>query len=313
MEHMYLLFVTYFLCSISYTSTSDITICTDSNGTQSCCHDYKNISGKCTACIGSYGKGCSNPCTYGYYGHGCRGRCDCSENQICDKRRGCLVLQNDYLKNITKSDYKRSEGSSHSLQSMIIIICGVLALVSIVLGMVCYLRSKLTENGSNTNTDDTDTSPSGNACSIQQEQGEYIYNDVRESRMIENTRMIRPENVSMQNRSKMMRTCTSVPKPRRENVQESTSSCSFDLGNYGGCSDTYSRLHLINMRTSTLPPKTSVNMNDYALMEKENFKEDEYANQAKKKNPTIARSGVNQSRIYRPYSSVKYHRNVDQE
>ncbi|XP_062589428.1 multiple epidermal growth factor-like domains protein 10 [Saccostrea cucullata] len=279
-------------------------------------------------CIGSYGKDCSKPCKYGYYGHGCRERCDCSENQICDKRRGCLVLHDDYFKNITKGDYKRSEVSSHSLQSMmIIIICGVLALVFIVLGMVCYLRGTSTENGSNTNTDVTESSPSGNTCSVQQEQGEYVYNDVRESRMIENTRMIQPENVSMQSRSTIIEECISVPNQRREKVHETMSSSHLDLGYYGGCGDNYSRLQLKNMRTCTLPSKSSVNMNEYALMkpnlpavlnedisaEKENFKEDEYANHSIKENPTIERSRVNQSKIFRPYSSVKYHRKIDQE
>ncbi|XP_062580361.1 uncharacterized protein LOC134242289 [Saccostrea cucullata] len=190
---------------------------------------------------------------------------------------------------------------------MMIIICSVLALVFIVLGMVYYLRSKVMEKGSNTNIDATESSPSENACSVQQEQGECIYNDVRESRMIENTRMFRPENASMQNRSKVMEACMSVPKQRREKVQESISS-SLDLGYYGGCGDNYSRLQLKKIRTCTLPSKSPVNMNDYAWMkpnllsvsheniytERGHFKEGEYANQSLKENPIIARSGVNQ-------------------
>lgn len=43
------------------------------------------------ACIGSFGDNCSGgPCTEGYYGHGCRNKCNCTEQQYCNKFEGCV-------------------------------------------------------------------------------------------------------------------------------------------------------------------------------------------------------------------------------
>lgn len=45
------------------------------------------------ACIGSWGKDCANSCNYGFFGHGCRQECNCSEQlQICDSKIGCTDL-----------------------------------------------------------------------------------------------------------------------------------------------------------------------------------------------------------------------------
>lgn len=53
------------------------------------------------ACIGSWGKGCINSCSYGYYGHGCRTKCNCNDKQICDPKQGCIaVYLTDGLYNI---------------------------------------------------------------------------------------------------------------------------------------------------------------------------------------------------------------------
>lgn len=42
------------------------------------------------ACIGPWGIDCVNRCTDGFYGHGCRLKCQCSEQlQICDSKQGC--------------------------------------------------------------------------------------------------------------------------------------------------------------------------------------------------------------------------------
>lgn len=39
-------------------------------------------------CIGSFGKECTTECNNGYYGHGCRHKCNCAK-QICDSKYGC--------------------------------------------------------------------------------------------------------------------------------------------------------------------------------------------------------------------------------
>lgn len=43
------------------------------------------------ACIGSFGHNCTGgPCVEGYYGHGCRDMCNCTEQQVCNKYEGCM-------------------------------------------------------------------------------------------------------------------------------------------------------------------------------------------------------------------------------
>eukprot|EP00105_Crassostrea_gigas_P026214 XP_011447054.1 PREDICTED: multiple epidermal growth factor-like domains protein 6 [Crassostrea gigas] len=72
--------------------TSETALCLNSkNAVYECCQDYKNISGNCEACIGSWGRDCGNDCSYGYYGHGCRKRCKCGYRQICDPKNGCVA------------------------------------------------------------------------------------------------------------------------------------------------------------------------------------------------------------------------------
>ena len=47
------------------------------------------------ACIGMWGRDCVNNCSYGYYGHGCRKKCDCDfQLQICNPREGCVKSNN---------------------------------------------------------------------------------------------------------------------------------------------------------------------------------------------------------------------------
>lgn len=42
-------------------------------------------------CIGSFGKECTSECINGYYGHGCRYKCNCAEHfQICNSEYGCI-------------------------------------------------------------------------------------------------------------------------------------------------------------------------------------------------------------------------------
>uniref|UniRef100_K1PL56 Uncharacterized protein n=1 Tax=Magallana gigas TaxID=29159 RepID=K1PL56_MAGGI len=43
-----------------------------------------------TTCVGSFGINCSGRCVDGFYGFGCLSPCNCSEDQICDSRDGCM-------------------------------------------------------------------------------------------------------------------------------------------------------------------------------------------------------------------------------
>ncbi|XP_062589431.1 uncharacterized protein LOC134251082 isoform X2 [Saccostrea cucullata] len=278
MEYIFLFLVTLGVYSISIISTAESGICI-SKGVIYCCQDFKNISGECRACIGTFGQNCSNPCMYGYYGHGCRKRCNCSQKQFCDREKGCLFANDTYL---------------------------------------------------------------WDACLVP---GEYLYSDVRESQMIQNTDFVSYEKCKKheENGSKMRKMCKSLPwheEERQESINKySTLDQTYDGGlgrssdvtYMGHCrrSDTYNCLQLNNMSTCTLPARAcvDVNMNDYALMKsnitksmkninyaKENFsKRDKYGDQTHKENGCMTQSEVDQSRLFRPYSTVKYLRQVEQE
>ncbi|XP_062589432.1 cell death abnormality protein 1-like isoform X3 [Saccostrea cucullata] len=136
MEYIFLFLVTLGVYSISIISTAESGICI-SKGVIYCCQDFKNISGECRACIGTFGQNCSNPCMYGYYGHGCRKRCNCSQKQFCDREKGCLFANDTYL----SIDQGKEPDTKATLQSITLATCGVL--IFIVSGIVFYLHRKL--------------------------------------------------------------------------------------------------------------------------------------------------------------------------
>lgn len=49
------------------------------------------------ACVGTFGDNCGGgPCMEGYYGFGCRNRCNCTKVQYCDRFRGCVNNTSQY-------------------------------------------------------------------------------------------------------------------------------------------------------------------------------------------------------------------------
>ena len=44
------------------------------------------------ACIGTWGQNCRLNCTFGFFGFGCRQKCECSTEQFCDRKDGCIDI-----------------------------------------------------------------------------------------------------------------------------------------------------------------------------------------------------------------------------
>ncbi|XP_056018470.1 uncharacterized protein LOC125679457 isoform X1 [Ostrea edulis] len=56
-----------------------------------CCTDYIRNGSRCVPCIGSFGLGCNTTCHPGYYGFGCKKKCECEQ---CDKLNGSCIANN---------------------------------------------------------------------------------------------------------------------------------------------------------------------------------------------------------------------------
>ncbi|XP_062568715.1 uncharacterized protein LOC134230869 [Saccostrea cucullata] len=81
-------FVVLVLDSFLSISCTDLEDCKNKLSSE-CCEDYYPENTRCEPCIGSFGRNCSGgPCTPGYYGHGCKKRCDCG-TIVCDRTSGC--------------------------------------------------------------------------------------------------------------------------------------------------------------------------------------------------------------------------------
>lgn len=48
------------------------------------------LEGVCQPCYGSYGVNCTENCTTGFFGFGCRSVCYCKANQLCNSKIGCV-------------------------------------------------------------------------------------------------------------------------------------------------------------------------------------------------------------------------------
>ncbi|XP_062601547.1 uncharacterized protein LOC134263248 [Saccostrea cucullata] len=149
-----------------------------------------NISGVCKACIGSWGKDCKHSCLYGYYGHGCREKCNCSEYQTCDKRYGCQDNQTNI--------HKRTSAIEDISGITISVVCVVLTVI--VFGSLLYIKQKSGQirkpveplaTGAHSGCDRlaggaySSMAPNPtfneNKDSIQNEQEDLTYSDIRES------------------------------------------------------------------------------------------------------------------------------------
>ncbi|XP_055997243.1 protein draper-like [Ostrea edulis] len=78
--------------------------CTDDfRGKIKCCSNYRNVSGSCEPCIGSFGVDCNTTCLEGFYGFGCKKKCDCLPTESCHKVHGCLDCRGSFGENCSQS------------------------------------------------------------------------------------------------------------------------------------------------------------------------------------------------------------------
>ncbi|XP_062606049.1 uncharacterized protein LOC134267854 [Saccostrea cucullata] len=107
-------------------------VCHSSGDVVRCCTDYRQDGEICLPCIGSFGVNCTGGvCAEGFYGFGCRGICNCSKDEICDRRLGC---ENKTL--------EISNTTTGTTSNVVIIMCGII-LCLILLLLAIGIRSKI--------------------------------------------------------------------------------------------------------------------------------------------------------------------------
>uniref|UniRef100_A0A8W8JXN4 Uncharacterized protein n=1 Tax=Magallana gigas TaxID=29159 RepID=A0A8W8JXN4_MAGGI len=303
--------VTVLLLYFIYTETSDASECrSKETGVQvyECCQDYRNVSGKCKACIGSWGYECRNNCSFGYYGFGCRSRCSCSYGQICDPKQGCIesFKASSRTPNPDLDDFT-------SLEAYLLVASGLLILLLLCTVFICNRKLKKQSKPIQTYADGE----------------EDIYDDIRGSRMVDN------------NSDPLTRVCnlppnlngviTSVEKDKMSEEPSNQAriplrrSRTLGPGGYGHwCrgSDNYNHIDFKSVKplysySNTMTncydvfksPKTSseTQLNDKECDGNKQFEEDIFGNNHRGIVHPIRK---NRSMVNRPYSSVKYSRKI---
>lgn len=78
------------IISVVFVAQTSANVCNNPNG--ACCADYKMVEGVCQPCFGSYGVGCTGNCSAGFFGFGCRSKCHCKADQLCNSKIGCVDI-----------------------------------------------------------------------------------------------------------------------------------------------------------------------------------------------------------------------------
>eukprot|EP00105_Crassostrea_gigas_P014400 XP_011431049.1 PREDICTED: uncharacterized protein LOC105330829 [Crassostrea gigas] len=103
-ECIFLLFMCLCLSVSKSIDNNDIGCCgrNDNGSCTYCCVNYIWINLTCVECEGSYGKNCTEICTYPYFGSRCSQECQCNES-FCDPVIGCVpdIVDMDLKKNVT--------------------------------------------------------------------------------------------------------------------------------------------------------------------------------------------------------------------
>ncbi|XP_062589435.1 uncharacterized protein LOC134251085 [Saccostrea cucullata] len=320
---VYVVNVMFYVCFISLISSDDLNICKNEfTGQHECCTDYKNISGICQACIGFYGKSCNLPCPLEFYGHGCKEKCHCSEQQICDKTKGCLAVTN------TSTGFSQNSNRIDNLKTTIIAAVTLVIFIFGALWTACFLQMRLRRQRRK-NINISKSAPSGDTPKDNQEQGEYIYNDVRESQMFEKEAINPVVCNSLQrqhlNNFAHLKSSKSLPRHYKTKGRQQMPCASSDSFDYYGSPETYN--HLQYKKMCTLPAKPSVphkncsmkvnppnlQYSSMSVMTEMYNKGQRSQHQTPEDSSTLPRPGNPQTRHFRPYSSVRYNRNAKPE
>nr|XP_034317077.1 multiple epidermal growth factor-like domains protein 10 [Crassostrea gigas] len=288
-----------------YTETSDTSECFDNQtGLYKCCQDYRNVSGKCEACIGSWGIECRNNCTIYHYGFGCRERCNCSYKHTCDPKQGCIdpfEAPSNITPNPDLDDFTIIEAS-------LFVVCGFL--ISLLLCTILICNRKMRKQSKPKKT-----------YAVKDGQ-EVIYNDIRDSQMVDNGSATSTRVCNLHPNLNGVITPVETKKPSNQARIPLTRSKTLDPEGYAHWyrgSDNYNHInfksekHLSsysNVMTNSYDvfksPRSSpeTQINDNNCDENEQCKEDTFEEIERIVHPIRK----NRSMVNRPYSSVKCNR-----
>lgn len=104
-------------------------VCKQHGGLYRCCSNFRQEGQNCIPCVGSFGINCSGRCPERFFGFGCLGRCNCSEDQICDSRDGCM-----------EDKIRQYEESTRIYLYIIILLCAIIICLLVALVAVSIKR-----------------------------------------------------------------------------------------------------------------------------------------------------------------------------
>ncbi|XP_052716797.1 multiple epidermal growth factor-like domains protein 10 [Crassostrea angulata] len=277
----------------------------DKTGVYECCQDYRNVSGKCEACIGSWGVECRNNCTRGFYGHGCRSRCSCSYKQTCDPKQGCIKSLEAPLSTTPNADL----GGFTTIKDSLLVVSGFLILLLLCTILICNRKMRKQSKPIKTYADGQ----------------EVIYNDIRDFQIVDNSSVTSTRVCNLHPNLNGVITPVETKKPSNQARIPLTRSKTLDPEGYGiWCkgSDNYNHInfksekHLSsysNVMTNDYDvfksPRTSpeTQINDNNCDENQQCKEETFEEIERIVHPIRNK----RSMVNRPYSSVKCNRTLN--
>ncbi|XP_052712431.1 uncharacterized protein LOC128186636 [Crassostrea angulata] len=132
--HMCLLFCVLYADTLNGLIPGGVGVCNTSSQIFKCCTNYQLQDDICKPCIGTFGENCTaGICLEGYYGFGCKDKCNCTKQTVCNRFKGCITVR-----------YEKEDEKGQAINKIIpVIFAVVLSVGSILVVSTLLLKQNL--------------------------------------------------------------------------------------------------------------------------------------------------------------------------